>query len=51
MHLDYHLEMMMGSQLDMRESAMVWMKGIPTEKHLDYNWEMSMGSQMDMKKE
>jgi hypothetical protein len=43
MHLDYHWEMTMGSQMDLRkedlmDSTMVQMKGIPREIHLDYNW-------------
>jgi len=48
MHLDYDLEMTMGSQLDLRkeelmDSTMVEMKGIPREMHLDYDLEMTMG--------
>ena len=40
MHLDYHLEMTMGSQMDLKkedlmDSMMVKMKGIPTEMHLE----------------
>jgi hypothetical protein len=56
MHLDYHLEKTMRSQMDMRkeelmDTTMVYMKGIPREMHLDYHLEMTMGSQMDMRKE
>jgi len=34
-YLDYHLEMMMGSQMDLMDSPMAWMKGIPREMHLE----------------
>jgi hypothetical protein len=51
MHLDYHLQMMMGSQMDLMDSTIVWMKGIPREMHLDYHFEMMLRSQLDMKKE
>ena len=56
MHLDYHLEMTMRSQLDLTkeelmDSTMEWMKGIQREMHLDYNLEMMMKLQMTLKKE
>ena len=56
MHLDYHLEMTMESQLDLMkeelmDSTMVWMKGILKVMHLDYHLEMTMGSQLDLMKE
>ena len=55
-HLDYHLEMTMGSQLDLRkeelmDSTMVKMKGIPREMHLDYHLEMKSGSRMVLQME
>jgi len=49
MHLDYHWEMTMGSQIEMEKedlmvATMAWMKGIPMRMHLDYHLEMTMGS-------
>jgi hypothetical protein len=53
MHLDYNLEMLMRSQMDMRKEELMdsTMKGIPREMHLVYHLEMMMRSQMDLRKE
>jgi hypothetical protein len=54
--LDYHLEMMMRSQRDLKkeeliDSTIVKMKVVQREMHLNYHLEMMMGSQLDLKKE
>ncbi len=41
MNLDYHWEMTMGSQMDMKKEYQLV---LPTEMHLNFHWEMTMGS-------
>ena len=56
MHLDYHLEKKMRSQMDLKkkelmDSSIVKMKGIQKEIYLNYHLEMTMRSLMDLRKE